>query len=163
MAPAESTGKCSQFISYCSRSNITGSTHIPNPYGCKAFKAYLTFGSDHKTEFCLMHGCSCSMCHIIKHSTYHHSPLNSGILPWLRQHVDMAFTIFRQGILLSEVIYITNFHLHNFLLMYHLTRTNISAENQQAIIKSHFIPENTTPQEPLLHILRVRSDILFLI
>jgi hypothetical protein len=44
--------------------------------------------------------------------------------------------------------------------MYHLTGTNILAENQQAIIKSNFIQENTTPQEPPLH---VKSDIFFLI
>lgn len=108
MAPADTVQvKCSQFTSHCSRSNITGSTQIPNPYGCKAFKAYLTFGSDHKPEFCLVHGCS--MCCFIKHSTYHHIPLNSEVLPWVRHHVDMAFTIFREGILLCEIIYINNF------------------------------------------------------
>lgn len=43
MAPADRVQvKCCQFISHSSRSDITGSTQIPKPYGCKAFKAYLT-------------------------------------------------------------------------------------------------------------------------
>lgn len=41
--------------------------------------------------------------------------------------------------------------------MYHLTGTNILAENQQAIIKSHFIQQNTTPQELPLHILTCKK------
>lgn len=41
--------------------------------------------------------------------------------------------------------------------MHLLTRTSISAENQQAIIKSRVVQENTTPQEPLLHILTCKK------
>lgn len=41
--------------------------------------------------------------------------------------------------------------------MYHLTRTNISAENQQAIIKSRFLQENTTLQEPQVRILMCKK------
>lgn len=99
MAPADkSTGKCSQFIPHSSRSNITSSTQIPNPYGCMASKVYLTLGSDHVTESCPVFGRSCSLLCITNDSTYHHIPLNSGVLPWARPHVDMTFTIFRKGI-----------------------------------------------------------------
>lgn len=45
--------------------------------------------------------------------------------------------------------------------MHLLTRMNISAENQQAIIKSRFIQENTTPQELLLHILTCKKNLFF--